>query len=99
MSKSLFEYASSEKSNKVERKIETKSKTENISEENLKKQYDKYSKLSERELMSELFSEVNKQKMNGSFNFQDLANKIEGIRPMLSDQQLKNLDNLLKQIK
>ena len=49
--------------------------------------------------MSELFSEVNKQKMNGSFNFQDLANKIEGIRPMLSDQQLKNLDNLLKQIK
>ncbi len=99
MSKSLFEYASSEKSNKVEQKIETKSKTENISEENLKKQYDKYSKLSERELMSELFSEVNKQKMNGSFNFQDLANKIEGIRPMLSDQQLKNLDNLLKQIK
>ncbi|MCI6542526.1 MAG: hypothetical protein MR423_01850 [Firmicutes bacterium] len=99
MSKSLFEYASSEKSNNVEQKIETKSKTENISEENLKKQYDKYSKLSERELMSELFSEVNKQKMNGSFNFQDLANKIEGIRPMLSDQQLKNLDNLLKQIK
>ena len=99
MSKSLFEYASSEKSNNVEQKIETKSKTENISEENLKKQYDKYSKLSERELMGELFSEVNKQKMNGSFNFQDLANKIEGIRPMLSDQQLKNLDNLLKQIK
>ena len=99
MSKSLFEYASSEKSNKVEQKIETKSKTENISEENLKKQYDKYSKLSERELMGELFSEVNKQKMNGSFNFQDLANKIEDIRPMLSDQQLKNLDNLLKQIK
>lgn len=99
MSKSLFEYASSEKSNKEEQKIETKSKTENISEENLKKQYDKYSKFSERELMSELFSEVNKQKMNGSFNFQDLANKIEGIRPMLSDQQLKNLDNLLKQIK
>lgn len=99
MSKSLFEYASSEKSNKAEQKLETKSKTENISEENLKKQYDKYSKLSERELMSELFSEVNKQKMNGSFNFQDLANKIEGIRPILSDQQLKNLDNLLKQIK
>ncbi|MGN0748379.1 MAG: hypothetical protein ACI4L1_01720 [Christensenellales bacterium] len=94
MAKSLYEYASSEKNEAKKANSETQ-----LNEETIKKQYEKYSKFSESELMKELFSEVNKQKKNGNFNFQELANKIDGIRPMLSDQQLKNLDSLLNQIK
>ena len=94
MEKSLYEYASSEKNEAKKANSETQ-----LNEETIKKQYEKYSKFSESELMKELFSEVNKQKKNGNFNFQELANKIDGIRPMLSDQQLKNLDSLLNQIK
>ncbi len=94
MAKSLYEYASSEKNEAKKANSETQ-----LNEETIKKQYEKYSRFSEGELMRELFSEVNKQKKNGNFNFQELANKIDGIRPMLSDQQLKNLDSLLNQIK
>ena len=94
MAKSLYEYASSEKNEAKKANSETQ-----LNEETIKKQYEKYSKFSESELMKELFSEVNKQKKNGNFNFQELANKIDGIRPMMSDQQLKNLDSLLNQIK
>lgn len=94
MAKSLYEYASSEKNEAKKANSETQ-----LNEETIKKQYEKYSKFSESELMKELFSEVNEQKKNGNFNFQELANKIDGIRPMLSDQQLKNLDSLLNQIK
>ena len=94
MAKSLYEYASSEKNEAKKANSETQ-----LNEETIKKQYEKYSKFSESELMKELFSEVNKQKKNGNFNFQELANKIDGIRPMLSDQQLKYSDSLLNQIK
>ena len=90
MGKSLFEFA--------EEKEKTEAKSQN-SQEQLKKTIDSYSKLSEGELMGELFSQVGKQKRNGTFNFSELAEKIEAIRPMLSDEQIKNLDKLLDQIR
>lgn len=90
MGKSLFEFA--------EEKEKTEAKSQN-SQEQLKKTIDSYSKLSESQLMSELFSQVGKQKRNGTFNFSELAEKIEAIRPMLSDEQIKNLDKLLDQIR
>lgn len=90
MGKSLFEFA--------EEKEKKEAKAQN-SQEELKKTFDSYSKLSESQLMSELFSQVGKQKRNGTFNFSELAEKIEAIRPMLSDEQIKNLDKLLDQIR
>lgn len=93
MGKSLFEFAGEKREGP---KAETSAQT---SQEDLKKTFDKYSKLSEGELMGELFSQVGKQKRNGTFNFSELAEKIEAIRPMLSDEQIKNLDKLLDQIR
>ncbi len=88
MGKSLFEFAEEK----------TEAKTQN-SQEELKKTFNSYSKLSEGELMSELFSQVEKQKRSGTFNFSELTQKFEAIRPMLSDEQIKNLDKLLNQIR
>ena len=95
MGKSLFEFASENKGSN----FNENSKENFTSEKQVKETFDKYSKLSSNQLMSELLSEVNRQKRDGTFSFSELAQKIDSIRPMLSDQQIKNLDNLLKQIK
>lgn len=102
MSNSLFEYASKrEKEPKAEKKAEfaKEKKTASLDENAAREQINKYSKYSEKELLSELFNQVNEQKKSGQFNFSDLANKVEGIRPMLTQEQIDNLDKLLKQIK
>lgn len=93
MGQSLFEFA-----NEAKPKTQA-SKSCEVNEENLKKQFESYSKLSKSQLKGELFKEVEKQKKGGSFNFEEIANKIDSIRPMLSNEQIKNLDNLLNQIK
>ncbi len=95
MSKSLFEFANENKCKDQEEKKSIK----DIDENSLKKEIDKYSKLSQKELIKELHNQVKDQKNSGTFNFKDLSNKIEGIKPMLSEEQIKNLDNLLNQIK
>ena len=95
MTKSLFEFA--KENPKIERenvKFDQKKPTE----EELRKKVEHYSKFSQDKLLSELFSQVEKKKQNGEFNFENLVNQIEGIKPMLSPDQIKNIDKLLKQI-
>lgn len=98
MGKSLFEFASERKGKENLETSENFSKKEDP-QEDLKKQFDKYSKLSQDQLTSELFSKVNEQKRSGEFNFSEILSKVEQIKPMLSDDQIKNLNNLLNQIK
>lgn len=96
MAKSLFEFA---KENPKVEKEKVKSERKKPTEEELRKKVEHYSKFSQDQLLSELFSQVEKQKRSGEFNFENLANQIEGIKPMLSPDQIKNIDKLLKQIK
>lgn len=96
MAKSLFEFA--KENPKIEdEKIQHRQKKP--TEKELREQVEHYSKFSQEQLLGELFSQVEKQKQSGEFDFQNLANRIEGIKPMLSSEQIKNIDNLLKQIK
>lgn len=103
MGKSLFEFASqkndvgTEQNKSKEDKLHTEKKVFN--EKQVKDAFDKYSKFSSSELLSELYQQVNQQKKDGSFNFAEIAERIEGIKPMLTDEQIKNLDKLLSQIK
>lgn len=103
MGKSLFEYANERQNEMVNEKKNTytsqKQCEKTFDEKSVKEQVNKYSKLSQGELMSELFSKVSEQKKNGEFNFSELASRIEGIKPMLTSEQIRNLDNLLNQIK
>lgn len=92
MGQSLFEFANENPKGKTEDKKE-------INEKALKQKFDQYSKLSQGELLDELFSQVEKQKQSGEFNFEKIANQIEGIKPMLSNEQIKNINKLLNQIK
>jgi len=65
----------------------------------VKDKVNNYSKLSENELMQELFKEVSKQKSSGNFNSNELARQVEKIKPMLNKSQIENLENLLSKIK
>lgn len=103
MGKSLFEYANERQNKSLEEEKPTytnlKNNSQNYEKKTIEEQVNKYSKLSQGDLKKELFSKVNEQKQSGEFNFADLASRIEGIKPMLTSEQIKNLDNLLNQIK
>ncbi len=101
MGKSLSEFANKKGSEnpRVSETNEKIVKEKEIDEKKTKEKIDQFSKMSQNQLMSELFKEVGKQKQGGTFDFQNLANKIESIRPMLTEEQISNIDKLLKQIK
>lgn len=54
-----------------EENVEEK-KEENFKESDLKEAYEKYKDMPEDELLKTLFTEVDKQKQNGTFNFENL---------------------------
>ena len=95
MGKSLFEFAREKSENK---NFENTFQKQNENSD-LKTQFDKYSKYSQSDLQQELFSKVGEQKKNGEFNYNEIAKKLEQIKPMLSQDQIEKLNNLLKQIK
>ncbi len=70
-----------------------------ISEDDIKEAYDKYKNLSEDELLSTLFKEVDKQKQNGTFDLENLKSLVSSMSPMLTDEQLNNINNLLERLR
>lgn len=96
MGKSLFEFASEKNFESEKQQNYFK---EQANEEQVKKTFDKYSKFSNQQLMDELLTQVSNQKKNGTFSFVELSEKINSLKPMLSEEQIKNIDNLLSQIK
>lgn len=89
--KNLFDFADEE----IE-SIEEKSKD---ASSNIKSKVEEYSKLSENELISKLFENVEKQKQDGTFNFDELTNMVSKIRPYLNANQILQLEELLNKIK
>lgn len=89
MGKNLFDYAD-----------EVKSEKNDISkEEFIKNKVENYSKMSQSEMFSNLLSEVQSAKMNGTFDYNKISSSIEMIREYLTPEQQRNLENLLEKIK
>lgn len=89
MGKNLFDYAD-----------EVKSEKNDISkEEFIKSKVENYSKMSQSEMFSNLLSEVQSAKMNGTFDYNKISSSIEMIREYLTPEQQRNLENLLEKIK
>ena len=53
----------------------------------------------EDELLKTLFTEVDKQKQNGTFNFENLKSLVESMAPMLTSEQLNNINVLLEKMR
>lgn len=92
MKKSLFEFAK----NKKEAKDRVEEKK--LDKEDIKKKYENYSKMSESELMKELYREVGKQKSNGSFNKDKLITQVDGIKHLLNEKQITDIEKILRSL-
>ncbi len=56
---------------------------------------DKFQNLSEPELIAEFFNLINEKKRNGTFNSQEIQNIANIISPLLNEEQLEKMRNLL----
>ena len=74
-------------------------KTPAISEEEVKKKTEELSKLSEGELYSELFKNVDEAKKSGSFTAEEVDNFLNTVSPMLTKEQLDKMNSLINKIK
>ena len=59
----------------------------------------RYGNKNEDELMNELFSKVKKNKAQGTFSNTELDNFAKSVRGMLSPQQQKKMEQIIKSIK
>lgn len=88
--KSLFEFGDEKLSSE---------EAGSMNETNIKETYEKLSKIPKTDLMQTLLAEVEKQKRNGTFDYQNLKNMLNSIAPMLSDEQKANISAMLERIK
>ena len=89
MAKNLFDYAGEVKDEKVE----------TTSEEFIKDKVEKYSKMSQGEMLSTLLREVENAKAQGTFDYSKISSSLELIDQYLTPEQKKNLENLLGKIR
>ncbi len=68
-------------------------------EKNIRNTYEKYKDLPEDELLKTFLKEVENQKSNGTFNYENLKSLVDSMAPMLSTEQLFNINTLLEKIK
>lgn len=80
-------------------------RSSNISEEqnynqtkNVEELYDKYKDKSQDELLAELLKNVDKQKKDGTFNYDGLVKTIEKVSPFLTKEQNSKIKEILKNI-
>lgn len=63
------------------------------------KQYENIKNMSQSEAQNQLFNEVLKQKQNGTFNFEGLANQVESLKGYLPEKDYINLQKLLESLR
>jgi hypothetical protein len=92
----------SEKQNENARsdnKQNDKVESQQMTEEALKKELNKYQNMSENALFDELLKETNKQKQNGNLTNKKLEEMGEKLKPMLSSEQQNRLEKIIKMLR
>lgn len=79
--------------------FEFKNENQKVTEEDLKNKFDQYKDMSKDELNSQLFSEVARQKAQGSFDYQKLASMVENLRGALPENDFNNIKRILESLK
>lgn len=88
-----------EKLKQAQKIVNDLQKENNKTYEGYEEAYEKYSDMSEENLMKELFEQTKKQKQAGTLNNESIDNVYNNLSPLLSEEQKKNLENLIKAIK
>lgn len=79
-------------------KGEGEKKQSNITEQDILNKYNEYKDLPSEQLNQELFKEVSRQKMNGTFDYQKLKSMLEGLRGSLSEENYQNMLKILESL-
>ena len=93
----LSEFKSTQKKEEKQEKISNEPQKK--STEYVEKLFDKYKDMDSNSLMQELIKNVDKQKSDGSFDFEKLQSQISQVLPYLSTDQQKYLMTILSQLK
>ncbi len=80
-------------------KNEEQKKDRDVSEIDLQNIYNHYKDMSQDDLSKELFSEVARQKSQGTFDYNRLNFMIDSIRPSLTNEQYENMKRMLDSLK
>ena len=113
MSKNFYEFSQKKVYERPSQNKNTYSQKHHTSSENLKQKntnfsninpemaeaVNKYSKMSQNELMQNLLQEVNKQKQNGTFDAGRLEGAVDGLSGILSGEQMRNIKEIIKSLK
>lgn len=70
-----------------------------VSEQDLRDKFDYYKNMNQQQLNSELFSEVARQKANGTFDFNKLSQMVESLRGSLPEQDYNNIKRILESLR
>lgn len=73
--------------------------TEKKGDDKINEAYQNYKDMSQDELMKTLTKEINKQKSNGSFDYNELKNTIDKISIYLPKQTYQNILNIIENFK
>ncbi len=93
----LSEFKSTQKKEEKQEKINNEPQKK--STEDVEKLFDKYKDMDSNSLMQELIKNVDKQKSDGSFDFEKLQSQISQVLPYLSTDQQKYLMTILSHLK
>ena len=96
MSKSFFDFGNKQVNDEI-KKEQQKAKDEK--KENMEDMVCKYKNMSKGDLMSNFFSEAQKQKQNGTLDVAKLEKTIDGMGSYLTAEQKKNIKELLNKIR
>ena len=72
---------------------------DSFTEEDIKQTFDKYKDMPQDELLKTFFSEVDKQKKDGTFDIENLKSLVNSMAPILTQEQLSNINSILERIR
>lgn len=82
-----------------EKECENKIKSQSINDENAEEIFNKYKDMEQDQLLLELYKNIEKQKKDGTFNYNGLCEMVEKMSPFLSKEQNLKIKQILKEIK
>ena len=82
-----------------EGKKESLKEKASFTEEDIKQTFDKYKDMPQDELLKTFFSEVDKQKKDGTFDIENLKSLVNSMAPILTQEQLSNINSILERIR
>ena len=76
-----------------------KNKKNTVTEKELRDKFDEYKDMNKEQLNSQLFSEVARQKSQGTFDYDKLSSMVESLRGALPEQDYNNIKRILESLR